>query len=99
MPSLTAELRHNSPLSRRILQAVSDRVKSSRTAYSDLHTKWRRNEEQAVAYLHESELDITRRLERDYTGEPTLTEVKVPYSYGVLMALSLIHISEPTRPY
>ena len=86
MPSLTAELRHNSPLSRRILQAVSDRVKSSRTAYSDLHTKWRRNEEQAVAYLHESELDITRRLERDYTGEPTLTKVKVPYSYGVLMA-------------
>ena len=86
MPSLTAELKHNSPLSRRILAAVSQRVRASRSAYSKRHERWRRNEEDALAYIHESELDITRRLERDYQGDLTLTKLKIPYSYGVLMA-------------
>ena len=86
MPSLTAQLRHNSPRSKRILSAVRQRVQSSRQAYDRRHTKWRENEEDALAYLPETELDITRRLERRYSGEPTLTNLKIPYSYGVLMA-------------
>ena len=68
------------------MSAVRQRVQSSRQAYDRRHTKWRENEEDALAYLPETELDITRRLERRYSGEPTLTNLKIPYSYGVLMA-------------
>ena len=86
MPSLSLELKHNSPLGRRILSAVQQRVSASKSAYDKRHVKWRANERDALAYLPEQEIDIHRRLERTNLGEPTFTKLKIPYSYGVLMA-------------
>ena len=86
MPSLTLDLKHNSPRSRRILQAVSDRVQSSRKEYSKRHDQWRENEEAALAYIHESDHDRLRHNARDFSGRPQLTTLRIPYSYGVLMA-------------
>ena len=78
MPSLTAEIRHNSPLSRRILNAVSQRVIASRNHYSTRHKAWRDSENSALAYLHESEIDRKKAIARDYYGKPELTEIRVP---------------------
>ena len=86
MPSLTVELKHDSPKSRRILQAVSSRIKASRDAYQKRHEAWRKAEETALAYLPEDEITRKKRVERDYYGEPELTRIRIPYSYGVLMA-------------
>ena len=86
MPSLTVELKHNSALSRRILSAVSQRVTASKRAYDSRHRAWNENEKDAVAYLHERDIDRVRRLDRTANGEPDYTTLKIPYSYGVLMA-------------
>ena len=86
MPSLTAELQHNSPLTKRILYAVSSRVRASREAYTKRHAAWRKAEETALAYIPENELERVRNIRRDYYGEPEFTKIRVPYSYGVLMA-------------
>ena len=86
MPSLTAHLKHNSDLSKRILQAVSSRVKMSEQAYEYRYKKWRENEEAALAYIHEDALSAKRSYQRDKLGKPEYTKLKVPYSYGILMA-------------
>ena len=85
MPSQTHQLKPNSPLWRRILEAVETRVSASKSAYSKQHRKWQQNEEDALAYLPEVEIDAHRRLARE-RGKPEVTTLKIPYSYGILMA-------------
>lgn len=86
MPSLTIDIKQGSPLANRILHAVRDRVQASKTAYEKRHTEWRKQEDNALAYLHEREIDRQRRYKRELGGKPELTTIKIPYSYGVLMA-------------
>ena len=85
MPSITIDVKHRSPLSRMILSAVRDRIVASKNAYSKRHEAWRNQEKDALAYLHESEIDRNKRLNREIGGKPELTTIKIPYSYGVLM--------------
>lgn len=86
MPSITLELRHGSPLSNRILSAVSIRINASKEAYQNRHHKWRENEKTALAYLPEDELSHRKKVERSYYGVPDYTKIRIPYSYGILMA-------------
>ena len=86
MPSLTADIRHRSPRATGILEAIRTRIYASRSAYAKRHQLWKQNEESALAYIPESELDRIRRLEREIGGRPSLTTIVIPYSYGVLMA-------------
>jgi hypothetical protein len=85
MPSLTIELDPKSPLHRRILDACRDRIDASRQAYQSKYSQWRKNEEAAVAYLPERDVDAVRRVKRD-AGSPQYTTIQVPYSYAMLMA-------------
>jgi hypothetical protein len=85
MPSLTMEIQPDSPLSRRILDAVRDRVQASKAAYEPKYKKWREAEDRAVAYMPEREVDAVRRVKRDQ-GSPQYTTIQIPYSYAMLMA-------------
>lgn len=86
MPSLTLDIKKGSKLHQRIVDAVRDRVRFSKNAYLHRHKKWIKNEEAALAYLPEREVDAQRRLNRDEGGKPAYTTIVLPYSYGVLMA-------------
>ncbi len=86
MPSLTLSVPFQSELHRRILAGVRDRVQSSKRAMSRRHTKWIKDEEAALAYLPEKEIDAARRIEREQNGKPQYTTLQIPYSYAVLMA-------------
>lgn len=84
--SYTLDLKPDSPLTKRIRDAVTQRVRASRAAYAGRHAVWKQAEEQVLAYLPEKDADAVRRLQRDQGGTPDYTTMKIPYSYGVLMA-------------
>ena len=86
MPSLSLDLKQNSKLHKRIVEAVRDRIEFSKAQYKNRYEKWKENEDAALAYLPERDIDATRRLERSEGGKPQYTTVAIPYSYGVLMA-------------
>jgi len=86
MPSLTLNIPHDSPKSRNILYAIYQRISASNAKYQTRHTEWRMAEETALAYLPEDEITRHKKIERDLYGKPEVTKIRIPYSYGVLMA-------------
>ena len=42
---------------------------------------------------------LARPLQLFHYGKPEITDLAASYSIGIVKNLSLIHISEPTRPY
>lgn len=85
MPGLTLTVKPTSQLHAVILDEVRARVMFSKERLTGQHTKWRRDEETAVAYIKETEINATRRRSRE-SGQPQYTTISVPYSYGILMA-------------
>lgn len=85
MPSLSLDIRPQSPLHKRILDGVRERVMASKRSYDGKHTKWREAEDAAQAFIPEKEIDSIRRANRDQAGIPEYTTLYVPYSYGILM--------------
>jgi len=85
MPSLTLDVKPKGSLEKKILEAVRERVQSSKNLYDQKHEKWREAEDKAVGYIHERDIDKLKKNERK-DGVPIYTTIHVPYSYGVLMA-------------
>ena len=86
MPGLTADIKHGGETARRILNGVRDRIQFAKQEHGRRHDKWKKDEEAALAYLPERDIDATKRLERE-GGKPQYTTIVLPYSYGVLMAI------------
>lgn len=84
MPSLSLDIRPNSPLHKRIVDGVRERVLASKRSYDSKHQAWREAEDAAVAFIPEKEVDSIRRGKRD-SGTPQYTTLYIPYSYGMLM--------------
>ena len=87
MPSLTLEIKHGGDLARRILSGCRDRIKASQREYQRRHNKWRLDEEAALAYLPEKDIDAVRRANRENAGKPQYTTIQIPYTYAVLMSM------------
>ena len=86
MPSLTMNIKPGTSLHARIIDAVRDRIEFSRRVFQARHNSWRKNEEAALAFLPERDLDAARRVKREQGGMPEYTTIMIPYSYGVLLA-------------
>jgi hypothetical protein len=74
-------------LSKRIINEIRWRVKMSDREYEDKRNTWRKADETMVAYVPESAEDARRRNKRENQGDPKYTTIRVPYAYGVVMAL------------
>jgi hypothetical protein len=85
MPSLTREIRSDSPLGKRILSECRSRVLASEREISSKLSKWSEEEDKALAYIPESALDQKRRRRRE-NGLPEYTTIVIPYTYAVLMS-------------
>jgi hypothetical protein len=85
MPSLSLTIKPNSELHRRILTGVQERLLASKRAFGNKYDQWRKNEEAAIAFMPERDIDAVRRGKRDDEGIPQYTTIYVPYSYGMLM--------------
>jgi len=89
MPSLTLEdeIRRGSPLAERIMEEVRRRVRFSERSFSNKRIAWRKAEDEIIAYVPESAMDRKRRHNREQSGVPRYTTIKVPYTYATIMAL------------
>lgn len=85
MPSLTLDIKKETPLHRKILDAVRDRVQASKRAYDGKYSQWRKAEDRTQMYLPERDVDAARRVKREL-GSPQYTTIQIPYSYAMLMA-------------
>lgn len=85
MPGLTLTVKPSSQLHAAILDEVRARVRFSKDRLIGQHAKWRKDEETAIAYIKETDINATRRRARE-DGKPQYTTISVPYSYGILMA-------------
>lgn len=89
MPSLTleSEIAPDQELHHRIIEEVRRRVRFSERSFSNQRIKWRKAEDEMIAYVPESVADSGRRYQREQSGVPKYTTIKVPYTYAVTMAL------------
>lgn len=70
---------------RKLLDAIMKRVRLSRDKRAEQDEKWKKNEEEYLAYMTTKEVDQQRK-EARRQGNPQYTTIHIPYSYGQLMA-------------
>ncbi len=86
MPNFTRrDIRPGSDLHDKIKNECRRFVRFSEREFQDKREKWRKAENEMIAYVPESEADAARRNKRE-GGKPAFTTIKVPYSYGVTMS-------------
>lgn len=86
MPSLTLNIRPNTTMHKRIIDAINARHKVSETKMKEMHQRWRKSEERFVAFLPERDIDAERRNARDNSGELEYRTIMLPYSYAQMMS-------------
>lgn len=86
MLELSLDLKPSSPLHARLLHFINARYDFSARRLANLHNKWRKSEDQFLAYAPEREVDAVRRLDRELGGKPQYTTIVLPYTYAMLMA-------------
>ena len=83
---MNIDIRYGTELHQRVCRALEQRIELSERALRGLCDKWRKADEEHIAYVKETEADARRRLKRDLQGEPQYVTLHIPYSYAVLMA-------------
>lgn len=86
MYEYSLDLSPSSPSYKRILEFVNTRYVFSARRLSTLHDKWRKSEDQFVAYAPERDVDAVRRNDRELKGVPQYTTIVLPYTYAMLMS-------------
>jgi hypothetical protein len=85
MPSLSRQLNPKSDLHRKIVTGIQDRILASKNTFNSKYEQWSKNEDSALAFIPEKDVDAIRRVKRDQEGVPQYTTLYVPYTYGILM--------------
>lgn len=83
---ISREVKHGGKLHDLIIREVKRRVRLSEREFAERRKKWSESEDEVLAYLPERAADRDRRYEREENGLPQYTTLKVPYSYGIMMA-------------
>lgn len=86
MTEFTLDISAKSDVHKRVLQRLDDRWRTSARKMGNLHTKWRQNEDQCIAFLPERDVDAKRRLLRSEGGKPQYTTIVLPYTYAMQMS-------------
>jgi hypothetical protein len=80
------DLRVGGPLHKRVLEALNARFTFSARKMSNQHTKWRKSEDQFLAYIPEKDIDARKREARESTGKQDYTTIILPYTYASVMS-------------
>lgn len=86
MSGRTRDIPKNSAAHPKLLTKISDRIKFAMKGRKDHVKQWTDAENQALAYIPETEVDSLRRADRENRGNPRYTTIVVPYSYALIMA-------------
>lgn len=85
MISLHQTINFKSPTHKKLLHLVRDRQKYSKQKMRDRYTAWREQDEAAVAYIKEKDVDRLRKSQKKNAGVIDYVTIEVPYSYGMMM--------------
>lgn len=80
------DLNYNSPLHKRLIEALDKRYTLSAKKMENLHQQWMRNEDSFVAYLPTKAIDAKKNAVRESSGTQDYTTIVLPYSYSLLMS-------------
>lgn len=86
MPTKTLQIPSDSDTHKTIVRRLESLLKMSARCKTDKYDKWRKAENDVLAYVPETEADATRRVERDNQGKVSYSTLKIPYSHALLMA-------------
>lgn len=84
--NISLDLKPDTPLYKRVLEAINRRYRLSSDRMSRLQKQWMLNEDQFIAWLPERSIDEARRYQRYQGGKPQYTTVVLPYTYAMLMS-------------
>lgn len=86
MTDFSLDIKPESPIHKRLLEALNARFRLSGDRMLRLHDRWRKSEDQFLAFLPERDIDQKRRQEREVGGKPQYTTIVLPYTYAMLMS-------------
>ena len=83
-PSINLDF--NGDLHKKVLKNLDKRFTMSANRMQSLHRKWRKAEDQFVAYIPESDTDAKKRSARENTGKQDYTTIILPQCYADINA-------------
>lgn len=86
MSELTLDIKPRSSIHSRLVEWLNDRYVLSANRMSRLQDKWRKAEEQHIAYMPERDVDAKRRILHEQQGKPQYRTIMLPYTYAMLMS-------------
>lgn len=86
MPSLTREIPFGSALHSKLLKMLEGRIKMAQRDQQKQHPRWQKAEDTVLCYVPESDLDASRKADRENSGTPRYTTIKLPYTYALLLS-------------
>lgn len=86
------EIKYDSPMHKKLIREIQNRLKMSRDALSKRVTEWADNEDRFAAYMPAREADAKRKAERK-DGIPSFTTIAMPYSYATLLSAHTYYTS------
>jgi hypothetical protein len=87
MPSMTLEIRKDSPLHQKLVKMLASRIRLAQQGQQTKHRAWTKAENTMLAYVPESDIDAARRSARENTGAQTYTTIQLPYTYALVMSM------------
>lgn len=75
----------NNTLHERIVKAVCDRAKASKKQMDKFNKQWSSADDSMRAYIHEKELDRSRRQNKEQLGTVDYVTLEVPYTFATVM--------------
>src|SRR5688572_9515832 len=83
---MTIEVPPEGELHKSLLRRLSSRMRIAESEQSKHHYRWRKSEDQVLAYVPETEADSRRRRKRENQGQPSYTTIQIPSTFAQLMA-------------
>lgn len=84
---MTIEVPVEGDLHKSLLRRLSSRMRIAESEQGKHHDRWRKAEDQVLAYVPENEADSRRRRKRENLGQPNYTTIQIPYTFAQLMAV------------
>ncbi len=85
MPLKSIKVPVGSELHARLKKAIIDRRRLSQRKMQDFTKQWSDADDSMRAYIHEKDVDKTRKHDKRYKGEVDYVTLEVPYAYAIIM--------------
>lgn len=79
------KVKYGTEAHQKLLDAIKERKRLSDQKMKNFHRQWDDADDSMRAYIHEREVDKTRKDKKRYDGEVDFVTLEVPYTYAIVM--------------